>query len=650
MNTRIAYLKNITKRITADIAAFGAISQNEYINCSKEEIFRKAHFLSCFAIEIPVIIDENEIICGSLRFWDNMGECRNKGHIIPDYRTVLKLGISGIKEKISSHKTEHSKAFLESVNAFSVFVERYAKKALEIYRETGNEDMKTVSDNCFCLLSNPPENFHQALQLIWFVHLFLHAEGCCAAVSFGRFDDYLYSYYKRDIENGVPEEKIKELLMCFWLKTCEGDESQNLTLGGDIENELTFLCIEVTRELKVQQPSVSVRVNEKTSEKLWQKIVELIKCKTGMPAVFNDSVIIKSLKNIGVADDDAENYAIVGCYEANPDGKALGTTANAGSFCLNEILLEFLSLEKVYSAYSEFYDDFKKFLREKYNNDILKSFKENWKVIERDCISPFQSACMGGCLESGIATEAGGAEYTMFGINILGIGTLIDSIYTIKKVVFEEKEYEYTEFINQVKNNFPDKELLKKCRSLPGKYGTDNAETNELANDLSVFIADLTDNGKICDGVIPYAGLFIFLGDVYSENYSATPDGRMTGERISYGIAASDLCEGKTLTSLLNSAAHIANDRFADGNPLMFGINEKLVSGKKGDEILKSLIKGYFEKGGFHVQINVTDSETLKKAKENPEMFSDLIVRISGYSEYFNKLDEDVQNSLIERS
>lgn len=645
MNSRINYLKSITIKETDDIAEYRVLAEKEYVDVTdKEEIFRKAHFLQHFAKEIPVIIDTQELLVGSMRFWHPRLPGRNKGHIIVDYRMILREGICGIKEKIDNLSTDASKAFTEAIEAFSVFIKRYAKAAQALR-------MEQVADNCNSLLISHPKNFYQALQLVWFVHLFLHAEGMAAAVSFGRFDDYMYPFYKKDIENGIlTREQAKEFLMCFWLKCCEGDESQNLTLGGDIENELTFLCLEVASELRVQQPSISVRTNDNTSDKLWNKTVELIKCKIGMPAIFNDNIIIKALENANVEKKDAENYAIVGCYEANSDGNTFGTTAAAGSFCLHDVLLEFLDLDKKYTDFADFYQSFKEFFKEKYNADILSSFKRNWEHIRNNCVSPFESACMSGCLENGIPAECGGCKYTMAGINILGIGTLIDSIYAVKKIVFEHQEYTYRDFVNQVKNNFPDKALSQKCKNLQGKYGTDTQETNDLARDLSMLIADLVENGEIYEGVIPYSGLFIFLGDVFSMQYPATPDGRLYGERISYGVGASDFCVDKTITSVLNSASNIAHDRFADGNPLMFSIPEKDVAGDKGDALLKALIKSYFKMGGFHLQINVTDAETLKKAKERPQDYSDLIVRISGYSEYFTRLHEDVQKALIERS
>jgi len=591
-----------------------------------------------------VVLDVNELLVGSMRFWRSGVGGRNMGHIIVDYRMILKEGIPGIREKITGLHTEEAKAFAQAADAFALFVGRYAREAARL-------GMTGVAANCGKLLRQAPVSFYEALQLIWFVHLFLHAEGMAAAVSFGRFDDYLYPFYRDDIAAGVlTREQAEELLMCFWLKTCEGDESQNLTLGGDIENDLTILCMEVTSMLKVQQPSVSVRISDVSSELLWEKTTQLIKCKTGMPAIFNDNIVIKALENANIESVDARNYAIVGCYEANSDGNTFGTTANAGSFLLYQVLLEYMDNGRACGAFSDFYLGFKEFLAEKYNTDILHGFRQNWEHIRNRCVSPFQSICMGGCLESGIHAELGGCKYTMAGINILGIGTLVDSIYAIRKIVFEGQERTYRDFVDQVKNDFPDKALAHKCRNLSGKYGTDSEETNQLADDLSNFIADLVAGGHIYDGVIPYAGLFIFLGDVYSDNCPSTPDGRLRGERISYGIGASDICTGKTVTSVLNSAAHIANDRFADGNPLMFNISEKEVAGERGDLLLKTLIKGYFEKGGFHLQFNVTDTETLRRAKDNPQDYSDLVVRISGYSEYFNRLNDAVKTALIERS
>lgn len=651
MNERIGYLKDNIQKKTADIDAYKEIKDKSYAESEgKEEIFRKAKFLSDFAANIPVELDERELICGSLRFWRaDTSRYRNKGHIIVDYEMLINDGLPVIREKIQKLSTPDAKAFEVALTAFELFIKRYADEAESRFVLNGNLDMSRVAKNCRQLLSGRPQNFEQALQLVWFVHVFLHAEGLAAAVSFGRFDEYLYPFYKKDIENGVSKEELKELISCFWIKTCEGDESQNLTLGGGEENELTLVCLAVTTELKLWQPSVSVRINEKTTDRVWKAVTDLVKVGIGMPALFNDRVVTAALRNRGVSEVDAENYGIVGCYEANPSGNTYGTTAAGGTFCLHDILLEFLRNGKSYVDFGDFYSAFLAFFKTKYETDILNTFRNNWEYIKRYCVSPFQGLCFRDCLNAGLAAENGGCKYTMFGINILGIGTLIDSIYCIKKLVFEEKACSYEYMVSQVKENFPDEEFFLRCRKYEGKFGTDSDETNVLAHELSVFIANLIDSGKIVDGVIPYAGLFIFLGDVNSNYYPATPDGRRAGERLSYGVGASDVAVGKTVTSILNSSAHIANDRFADGNPLMIRLNPSDMAGEKGDIILKTLISAYFENGGFHVQCNVVDVDTLKDAQKNPEKYSDLTVRISGFSARFITLSEAVQNALIER-
>lgn len=651
MNERIEYLKGKIRNRTADIAAYGEIKTASYAESEgMEEIVRKARFLSDFADKIPVVMDDRELICGSMRFWH--GRVRghgNMGHIIVDYEMLINDGLPTVRERIERLDTPDSKAFGMAIDAFMRFIKRYGDEADSRFHSGGSREMGIVAENCRRLLSGRAQSFHQALQLVWFAHLFLHAEATAPAVSFGRFDEYMYPFYKKDIERGVSEEELKELLACFWLKTCEGDESQNLTLGGGEENPLTLACLKVTENLRVWQPSVSVRINERTTDRVWTAVTELMKSGIGMPAVFNDRVITAALERLGIPAEDAENYGIVGCYEANPSGNTFGTTAAGGSFKLHEILLEFLFSGVSYGDYESFYSAFLAFFKNKYETEIIPFFRTRWGWITRDCVSPFQAICFRDCLRSGLAAEHGGCRYTMFGINILGIGTLIDSIYCIKKAVFEDKYCSYEYMVSQVRDNFTDEALFGYCRGYKGKFGTDSEETNALARELSAFIAELVDNGKIADGVIPYAGLFMFLADVNSASYPATPDGRRAGERLSYGIAASDIAVGKTATTVLNSSASIANDRFADGNPLMLRINKSEVEGDAGNGILRSLISSYFENGGFHIQCNIVDAETLRDAQLKPDEYGDLTVRISGYSERFVGLSAAIQNALIER-
>ena len=233
MTERIKYLKaNIRKR-TPDIDAYGVIKNKSYAESEgMGEIFRKAKFLCDFAANIPVVLDGRELICGSMRFWH--GRVRghgNMGHIIVDYEMLINDGLPVIRERINKRSTEDAQAFAKVLDAFELFIKRYADEAEKCYLSDGNTDMHRVAKNCRQLLKGSPESFEQALQLVWFVHLFLHAEACAPAVSFGRFDKYLYPFYKNDLLRGVSEAELKEALACFWLKTCEVTKVRILLLA-----------------------------------------------------------------------------------------------------------------------------------------------------------------------------------------------------------------------------------------------------------------------------------------------------------------------------------------------------------------------------------------------------------------------------------
>ena len=647
MKINLDFLKKNVENVTEDIEAYKAIAKKNYFdNENSSEIMRKAEFLTAFAREMPIVLTDGEPIIGSMRFSRKFLNL-NKGHITVDYRMLLREGIAGVKKRISHLKTPDGAAFSVALDAFSEFIARLADAA-------EGKGLTEPAKNCRKLLSAPPKSFHSALQLVWLVHLFLHAEGSASGVSFGRFDLYMYPFYKRDVELEIlAAEDAEKLIGAFFLKCCEADESQNLTVGGDSENELSFLILKVCGELAVKQPSVSVRVGKATSQSFFSAAVKALTVGTGNPCFFNDRVIIPALKRIGIEDADAENYGIVGCYEANPEGCCFGTTSSAGFFYLHDVLTEFLGRvrEESYADFSTFLVAFKSFFKKKYNGEILAYLRsDRWEHrVMGECPSPFESLCIGSCLESGVCAEHGGAKYTLAGINILGIGTLTDSLYVIKKLVFELKEYSLSYLVENMSENFSDEALYLKCRNMRGKFGTDDPETNQLVRELSLFISELLDAERLHDGVVSNGGLFVFLHDVDSESYPATPDGRRRGERISYGIAPSDIALGKTLTSVLSSSSNIASDRFANGCPMQIRLSRTELSADNAELILASLIKGYFAHGGFHIQINIADTEELIEAKKNPDLHDDLIVRISGYSDHFTRLREDIQDALIER-
>ena len=642
---RIEYLKSLHDLITPDACAYREILEREYYARREgREIDRKAHFLTAFAKEIPIVIDEKELLIGSMRFSKKF-ENLNKGHVIVDYAALLSGGIPRLSDRLAMLDSPDSRAFKQALDAFVIYLSRHAAAA----KELGMNDAAAVLD---ALTRRAPSGFYEGLMLVWLTHLFLHAEGSASGFSFGRFDKYLYPFYETDISSGkITREFAKELLSAFFIKCCEADESQALTVGGDVENELTFLILEVCRELGVKQPSVEVRTSKKSSDRLWQATADGIKAGYGNPAVFNDETIVRALEENGIERADAENYAIVGCYEATPDACAFGTTSSAAFFYLRDILTEFLDKTADYANFDSLLSAFLDFFRKKYNTDILEYIREDRWIsrVRGECPSPFESLLLGGCLDSGICAEHGGAKYTLAGINILGIGTLTDSLFAIKKLVYERDECTLSYLKEQLKDNFPDGDLFLKCRRLPGKYGTANPESDALARRLSEHIREVVSAGEIFDGVTPSPGLFVFLHDVDSKSYPATPDGRRAGERTSYGIAPSEIAEGKTHTTLLRSAAAIPQHLFPNGTPLQLRLSKSDLEGENGNARITALIKGYFCLGGSHIQINVQDTATLLDARAHPENYPDLLVRISGYSDRFVRLREDIKDALIER-
>jgi formate C-acetyltransferase len=598
------------------------------------EILRRAEFLKEFAAAVPVNIPPDELIVGSQRFsrpaWTGKKFVMrgNHGHICVDYGRVLTLGIGALCCKIAQMpESDNKKAFMQSLEAFAVFIRRHGFAKLA---------------------EQPPETFHEALQLVWFIQIFLHAEGNGAAVSFGRFDQYLGKFLEADLKSErISEGQAFELLCCFCIKCCEGDESQNLTLGGK-ENKLSVLMLQVMNELRIWQPSLSVRIGADTSEDFWEAALNLCSTGIGMPSFFNEPVVSSGLKKLGIPAARAEDWGIVGCYEASPQGDCYPLTV-AGGFTLPELLWNFLQTRSSWKSFDSFYDGLKIYFNEIYLQKILPSFKQRWNDFCRNCPSPFESICVNGCIESGLAVEEGGAIFNLFGVNILGLGTLVDSLLSIKELIFEAEDLTFEQIKQQLNDNYPNQKLLLRCRNLPGKFGTNTSESNKLAHDISAFIANTVIKNPLPGCVRPYPGFFRFGQDI-NQKFMASADGRLADERISYGSGPGVFLDRADITSILNSAACVAHKSCACGNPLLISLNRKDASGIEGRQRIRHLVESYFRQGGFHLHFNITDAEYLENAKLNPDDYSELIVRISGFSANFVRLDALWQDAIIERT
>jgi len=637
------------------------------------EVLRRAEFLETFAERMPLRIEPDERIVGSMLFnvfrparpdslpADAPWFEGNGGHVVVDYGRVVTLGIRGLRNDVSQmpEKTgqqRHNKqAFGRSLAAFSRFIKRHADTATAM-------GMDGVAADCTRLAEDVPGTFQQALQLAWFTHIFLHAEASAVAISFGRIDQFLWPFLERDLADGVTSlGQAEELISCFWLKCCEGEESQNVVVGGcdskgkSAENPLSLLCLQVTRDLQLWQPSVSVRIGPETSDHFWNESLKLCAAGFGMPSFFNDPVVIDSLGEAGIPSDRARDWAIVGCYEAVPQGDCLARTVH-GQWVLPNVFLAYLQAvasdtsdgSSAPATFADFAAGLKAFMEKDYVQH-LPQFQTRWDDMRRTQVSPFRSLCMPGCCENGLCAEEAGTRFNLFGVNTLGIGTLVDSLWAVKRMVYDTAEVTLAQIQAQLRDDWTDERLLSRCRSLPGKFGSDTTETNALAAEFANHVADLVLGHELRHGVQPYPALFIFTGWAQM-NIPATPDGRHSGEPVSYGVGPSIYCGGKTPTSVLNSAALTANNRCGCGNPMFLTLNEVDVRDDSGLARLRQTVEAFFRQGGFHLHMNILDAEKLRAAQRHPEQHADLLIRISGLSAQFVTLDKRLQNALIERA
>lgn len=636
-------------------------------NRGQPEALRKAEFLEAFARDMPVAVQPGAPFAGSQAFcgvpWKayfTEAECEcmafggNLGHIIVDYGRILRDGCAGTAarlDRMQAGSAVNREAMQRAWEAFRLFVRRHgpAARALGASPWGGGAG----DDACARLADNPASTFREALQLLWLAHVFLHAEGMAAAISFGRFDQYMWPLLRADLaEQRLSVAEAQTLLSAFWIQCCEGDESQNLTVGGvDAEghaadNPLTVMCLDAAREAGVWQPSMSLRAHAETPEAVWEAALRLCASGSGMPSFFNDGVVIRGLKAAGIPDRRARDWGVVGCYEATPQGDTYGATVG-GSFVLPERLNAFLAEGRKETRFEAFYAAFKERLKRDYSA-ALADCQRTWDAWRIRCASPFESVCTTGCMESGLLVEEGGASYNLFGINILGLGTVVDSLWAIRSVVYERHETDICELAGRLADR-RDARLHAMCRHLAGKYGTDAPGTNALAADLSKGLAETVLDSRMERNVRPYPGFFRFSADVHLR-VGATPDGRHAGESLSYGAGPSVLCGATTPTRAANSAAAVCHDRCACGNPLLLSMARAELSGASGRRRLRDVVTGYFRMGGFHVHVNAVGAEELRAAQSDPDSHPDLLVRVSGYSARFTALDRRWQDVLIERT
>jgi len=626
-----------------------------------------------------------------------MGSRWRKSHICVDYGKVLNLGFGGVRQEIEQRLARITsieqvedidaahllQAMLIVYDAVAVFVNRYADEAERLASLASDPErrleLEEMGRRCRRLSTEPPQTFHDAVQLAWFVHLLVQLEEGpqYLGVSPGRVDQYLYLFYQADRAAGVlDDDRASELLACFWLKIYENQrlegDAQHVTLGGltpdgrDATNDLSRLCLQITDRLCLPAPNVTARIHRDSPAGWLEESCAMIARGHGWPNLFNDEVLVPALVKAGATLEDARNHAIVGCVEVAIPGKTgqlHGLNFN-NLKCLELALNNGRSLltgelEGLETGDLTTYADFA---------DLLRAYQQQeayfFELVARDAnlfdqfhptvnASPLTSSLVADCIERGKSDIGGGAQYEFIWVVPAGLVNVGDALAAMKKLVYEEKTVERSELLRALRTDFADNEPLR-LRLLNGapKYGNDDDYVDLLYKEVAEKFYRLVTSHATAHG-----GRFIMqiqtniINTWFGEGCGASPDGRKA--RVMLGDSSCPV-HGRDRsgpTAAVNSLTKIDWTLAAGGQAINLKFDPALFAeGEAGLRNFIALIKTYLQRGGEQLQINVVSGDMLRDARQHPEHYRNLLVRVAGYSAHFTVLPDFIQEDIIRRT
>ena len=621
-----------------------------------------------------------------------------QGHICPNVKEWLETGPAKIIEnaqehlkKASTSQTEFYECVILVMKGVQIFMQRYADLCMEMAKEYPEyaSRMKRVAGNCMNLKERPAQNFHEAIQSLWFLFVVLHMESNASSFSPGRLDQILYPYYKKDINmKRLDEDEVQEIVECLWLKFNQivylrNKNSAkyfagfpigfNVALGGqdenglDATNELSHLFLRVQEDIGLPQPNLSVRLHENTDEEFLRHAVRCVSKGSGMPQFFNDKAIVKEMENLGISHTDALNYAIVGCVELTTQGNNLGWS-DAAMFNMNKVLectlnhgkclLTNKQLAPDYGSLSSYgtFDDLEKAYQKTMDYFIEKMIPccEGVEKAHIDVLpTPFLSAVIDDCMEKGMDVTAGGAHYNLSGIQMIQVANLADSLAAIKQMVYEEKRISALDLERALQNNFEGEEIMRQTllHRVP-KYGNDVEWVDELGAKWALYFRkQLGKYTNIRKG--PYhTGMYTVSAHVpMGQNVGASADGRLAKEPLADGgLSAVYGRDIQGPTAVLKSVSKMANCCTTNGGLLNMKFLPDFFKTEAGISKFCSFLRTFVDLEVPHIQFNVVSKENLLDAQKHPEQYRSLTVRVAGYTAYFTELAGDLQNEIIART
>lgn len=636
-------------------------------------------------------------------------------HLAVNYERILKDGLRGYEKRVKEYKATLDltnpdnidkycfyNAVLIVLKAVRNFANRYSVLAKDLAEKELNQERKIelleISRICSKVPYEPAETFKEAVQSVWFIQLILQIESNGHSLSYGRFDQYMYPYYDRDIKNGtIKESEALELLTCLWIKTLTINKVrsqahtlssagspmyQNVTIAGqttdkkDAVNDLSFLVLKSVAQTRLTQPNLTVRYHKNINKRFLDECVEVMRLGFGMPALNNDEIIIPSFMDWQVKEEDAYNYSAIGCVETAVPGKwgyrctgmsyinfprmLLCTMNNGVDLTSNKRFTKGYGYFTEMESYEELLKAWDKTIREITRYSVI---VENVidKASERDVPDILCSALTDDCIARGKTIKEGGAVYDFISGLQVGIANMADCLAAIRKLVYEEKKITRQELWDAILDDFssPKNKKIQEMliREAP-KYGNDDDYVDQLIveaydsyiEEIEKYPNTRYNRGPI--GGIRYAGTSSISANVgQGMSTMATPDGRNAFEPLAEGCSPAHNSDKNGPTAVFKSVSKLRTNKITGGVLLNQKMTPQMLSTEENRQKLELLIKTFFNRlHGYHVQYNIVSKETLIDAQKHPENHKDLIVRVAGYSAFFNVLSKKTQDDIIGRT
>ncbi len=577
-----------------------------------------------------------------------------ESHMGLDYTLLLEKGIKGILEDIDNSENNDLEArefyscLKTELEGVLQLKDNYVKEALRLYGETGNREYNDLAALLRRVPENPAETFKEALQSIHFFTFNL-----CGLYSMGRIDEYLYPYYKRDIERGVlTKEEAQELADCFnllYIPNIMQWTAAGYMLGGTdkngelIENELTEMFLKAVEHTSIPDPNVGLVINEKTGDKVLQLASSLIGKGYTNPAIWNERAVVDNLVSRGIRLEHARNFTNSTCVEVTPVGCSGISVTSPYVNTLQIFLDAFYGCEDNIS-YEGIVASFEKELTKHLEKAVC---EENLRLLEnrRNGITdPIRiSALINDCIKRGRSVDQGGALYYGLEADFLGFLNVVECFNVISRLVYDKKTVTLRELKDAVKNNFNDGEILEKLEEIT-HFGNNEKESDNIAREISALVRTVCNKFECINGVKLYAGAFSYNNHIpYGKDTPASPDGRRAGEPLNNGSNPANGYDVLGPTAMLNSLNCLEPNKFTGG----FTVNMNLPKNVK-DSIFY-LLKSFLELDIPQMQFNVLDVLDLLDAQKHPENYKNLIVRVGGYSDFFINLTPELQQEVIKR-